>query len=177
MAKVFPRKMSVLPIFQFHLLTTFTIHGSFLDIYKSLTYRRPPWKHWGLRTTLKTICPCGYMGSRNSHVLFIYIYILYIYNIYNIYIYIHIYMQSPQIFQKQDGYNTYVIIPRLSLIWLCGNWNTWAHDVYDSQSASSLYVKTCWQSSVICVHAGVILGIEGSIWQSSIVNKCYFIAI
>ena len=167
--------MSVLPIFQFHLLTTFTIHGNFLDIYKSLTYRRPPWKHWGLRTTLKTICPCGYMGSRNSQVLFIYIY--YIYIIYIIYIYIHIYMQSPQIFQKQDGYNTYVIIPRLSLIWLCGNWNTWAHDVYDAQSASSLYVKTCWQSPVICVHAGVILGIEGSIWQSSIVNKCYFIAI
>ena len=44
-------------------------------------------------------------------------YIIYIYMY--MYIYIHA-TQSAQILQKQDGYNTYVIITRLSSKWLCG---------------------------------------------------------
>ena len=33
---------------------------------------------------------------------------------------------------------------------LCGNSSTWAHDVCDLNSASSFYIKTCWQKSYIC---------------------------
>ena len=45
MVKVLPSKISVLPTFQFHVLTTFTIHITFLNFFKGLTYRRHPWKH------------------------------------------------------------------------------------------------------------------------------------
>ena len=48
--------------------------------------------------------------------------------------------------------------------------------VCDVQCASSLYIKTCWQGSVIYVYIGVILETEGSIQNSSNVNNCYFIA-
>ena len=41
--------------------------------------------------------------------------------------------QSAQISQKQDGYNTYVIIARLSPKSLCNNSSTWAHDLCDVQ--------------------------------------------
>ena len=40
-----------------------------------------------------------------------------------------------------------------------------------------IYIKPCWQSSVTCIYAGVILETEGSIQQSSNVNNCCSIAI
>ena len=86
--------------------------------------------------------------------------------------------KSAQISQKHDGYNTHVIIAQLSPKWLCGNSDTWPHNVCNVQWTSSLYIKTCWQNSVICVHAGVILETEDRIWQSSSIIDTYcFIAI
>ena len=84
------------------------------------------------------------IDNLTDYMIYIYIYIyiyihihihIYIYNIYIIYIYIlYNYMhdiQRAQILQKQDGYNTYAIIARLSSKWLCGNSSTWAHYVCD----------------------------------------------
>ena len=62
------------------------------------------------------------------YIYYIYIYIYYIY-----YIYIHA-TQSAEILQKQDEYNTYVIICRLSPKWPCGNSSTWAHNACDIQN-------------------------------------------
>ena len=73
-----------------------------------------------------------------------------------------------------------VIIAQLSSKWPCGNSSTSAHDVCDVQWASSLYIKTCWQSSMfIYVQlAGVILETKDKICQSSnAINSYCFIAI
>ena len=78
MVKVLPNKISVLPIFQFHVLRTFTIHVTFLDFYEGLTYKRPPWKH--LTRSEKSIennVPSWLYGLK-KHAGFIHIYI-YIY--------------------------------------------------------------------------------------------------
>ena len=69
-----------------------------------------------------------------------------------IYIYIYIYIYT----QKQDGYNAYGIIAKLSPKWPCGNSSTWAQDMCDVHRASWLYLNTCCQSSVIYVYVGVI---------------------
>ena len=115
MVKVLPSKISVLPTFQFHVLTTFTIHVTFLDFYKGLTYRRP-WKHLRIsENNIENILPSWLYRLQAT--------------------------QSAQISQKQDGHNIYVIITRLSPKWFCGNWSTWVHDVCDVHGASSLYIK------------------------------------
>ena len=97
MVKVLPSKISVLPTFQFHVLTTFTFYVNFLDFYKGLTYRTPPWKHlWRSENNIENNVPSypAYVGLRNNILPCIYIYIKYIY-IYNkryIYIYTIIYI-------------------------------------------------------------------------------------
>ena len=81
MAKVLPSKISVPPTFQFHVLTTLTFPITFMDFYKNLAYRRPPWKHLRMSENNR-------LYGLKKHIVIIHIYT------YNIYIYIHIYIYT-----------------------------------------------------------------------------------
>ena len=48
-------------------------------------------------------------------------------------------------------------------LWQLKCLGTWCIDVFDVQWTSLLYIKICWQSSVICVYTWVLLETEGSI--------------
>ena len=49
--------------------------------------------------------------------------------------------------------------------------------IYLSYRYHLSYIRTCCQSSVICVYAGAILETEGRIWQLSNINNCCSIAL
>ena len=131
MAKVLPSKISVPPTFQFHVLTTLTFPITFMDFYKDLAYRRPPWKHLRMSENNRL-----YGLKKHIVIIHIYTYNIYIYIYIYIYVYICIYIYIYMCIYIYMGLRAYVII--LLILYAC----SFMEGVISTHIADRIYQRT-----------------------------------